>query len=263
MELVHTPTEAANALSRLCRACKTRAQGAPVGHTAVHLTVQLFHFLRFVCRIWSLAGPGLAMTSLLVAASRRRKEREKVEDVHVDHERPCCFPTGGGPWPRGARLAPGGSFEPGDQTGLRLSPHLAPSTSLRPATCHRPWPCDRLDRTAPLAMRWTEDDTDKLATRTRPRVGQHLALAASAIAPSLPPAACAVVSRRTGARRRVFRAVGYQGHARLSAEYRPPHMRQVHTHTCATHAGSGAHTYLILRRRARLASQTPDTRTSS
>ena len=31
---------------------------------------------------------------------------------------------------RGPRLAPVGSFEPGDKTGLRLSPHLAPSTLL-------------------------------------------------------------------------------------------------------------------------------------
>ena len=46
-------------------------------------------------------------------------------DTHV-----TSFSTGGGPHGRGpaSRL---GSLEPGDKTGLRLSPHLAPSTTSR------------------------------------------------------------------------------------------------------------------------------------
>ena len=46
----------------------------------------------------------------------------------VDYVKPMLFPHGGWPMDAGpvSRL---GSFERGDKTGLRLSPHLAPSTA--------------------------------------------------------------------------------------------------------------------------------------
>ena len=47
----------------------------------------------------------------------------------VDKVKPMLLPHGGWPMAAGpvSRL---GSFEPGDKTGLRLSPHLAPSTTV-------------------------------------------------------------------------------------------------------------------------------------
>ena len=48
----------------------------------------------------------------------------------VDKVKPMLLPHGG--WPMAAGPASRlGSIEPGDKTGLRLSPHLAPSTSTK------------------------------------------------------------------------------------------------------------------------------------
>ena len=46
----------------------------------------------------------------------------------VDYVKPMLLPHGGWPMAAGPVLRLG-SFEPGDKTGLRLSPHLAPSTN--------------------------------------------------------------------------------------------------------------------------------------
>ena len=52
--------------------------------------------------------------------------RRRLREAHA------VSPRGVAQWPmrhgRGPRLAPGLLLEPGDKTGLRLSPHLAPST---------------------------------------------------------------------------------------------------------------------------------------
>ena len=81
VELVHPPNEAADALSRLFRACKTRAQGASVGHT--------------VCRVWSL---WLAQPRIDLSAGRCLPQRsyrvEKVEDARVDQGCPLHPVTG-------------------------------------------------------------------------------------------------------------------------------------------------------------------------
>ena len=51
----------------------------------------------------------------------------------VDKVKPMLLPHGG--WPMAAGPASRlGSIEPGDKTGLRLSPHLAPSTSPSAST---------------------------------------------------------------------------------------------------------------------------------
>ena len=47
----------------------------------------------------------------------------------VDYVKPMLLPHGGWPMAAGHVLRLG-SFEPGDKTGLRLSPHLAPSTTI-------------------------------------------------------------------------------------------------------------------------------------
>ena len=51
----------------------------------------------------------------------------------VDKVKPMLLPHGG--WPMAAGPASRlGSIEPGEKTGLRLSPHLAPSTRVHPSS---------------------------------------------------------------------------------------------------------------------------------